>query len=260
MGLDARSVTTRTPGKTGYFFDANNPKLTGTKIMINNNSTGIYIAYPTTDTLKRTYRGHKSFVNSRHTKVGITKKSFGSRHSEYMRTFDSEIKFIPLAAISPEDLPALEAAILAKLRGEFSNVGNTKEWFNTNDRESIVKMIDSVLCESRLSTGENSKRRDLEKDRRPSTPEFSNISHKTKKSKQDYEGVYRIKSSPASMAGHNATSWRKLESTLGLNNGKVHFDQLAAAVRDHRHGTKSANHPYQFITYCIRSGWLERVA
>jgi hypothetical protein len=228
--------------------------------MISNSSTGIYIAYPTTDTLKRTYRGHKSFVNSRHTKVGITKDSFRSRQSEYMRTFDGEIKFIPLAAISPADLPALETVILTKIRRIFSTVGNTREWFDTQDRESIVKIIDSVLCESRLTTTESSEPRDLEKDRRPSSPAFSNIPHKTKRSKQDYEGIYRIKSSPSRMAGHNATSWRKLENTLRVSDGKAHFDQLAAAVRDHRHGTKSANHPYQFITYCIRSGWLERVA
>ena len=193
-------------GKDWAFFELNDLKSTGVKIMINNSSTGIYIAYPTSKVLKRTYRGHKSFVNNRSTKVGITKKCFSSRQAEYMRTFDGELRFIPLAAISPHDLPAIENTILAKLRMEFSNVGNTKEWFDTQDRESIVKIIDSVLCESGLSTGENSKRHVPEKDRRPSPPEFSNISCKTKKSKQDYEGIYRIKSAPARMAGHNATS------------------------------------------------------
>ena len=94
-------------GKDWAFFEVNDLKSTGVKIMINNSSTGIYIAYPTSEVLKRTYRGHKSFVNNRSSKVGITKKCLSSRQAEYMRTFDGELRFIPLAGISPHDLPAI---------------------------------------------------------------------------------------------------------------------------------------------------------
>jgi len=79
--------------------------------------------------------------------------------------------------------------------------------------------------------------------------------------KADYEGIYYIKRAPAPMRmkGHNAKSWEEIEKVMATRGGKEDFDSLAIAVKDHRHGTKSARHPYQFITYCIRSGWLQRV-
>jgi hypothetical protein len=40
--------------------------------------------------------------------------------------------------------------------------------------------------------------------------------------------------------------------------GNVLFHRLTALCKNHKHGTKAANHPYQFVTYCIRrGGWSE---
>lgn len=78
------------------------------------------------------------------------------------------------------------------------------------------------------------------------------------KSKKDYEGTYRIRARPQRMVGHNAESWQKIEAVIDKRGGKADFDELAVAVRHHRHGTKTSRHPYQFVTYCIRRGWLER--
>lgn len=76
--------------------------------------------------------------------------------------------------------------------------------------------------------------------------------------KSEYEGIYHIKRSPIRMKNHNAESWEKIEKLMSKNGGKADFDALTVAVKDHRSGTQSANYPYQFITYCIRSGWLQR--
>jgi hypothetical protein len=79
-----------------------------------------------------------------------------------------------------------------------------------------------------------------------------------KKKISDFAGNYRIKHLPLRMAPHNETTWRKLETEI-TRHGKVSFDRLTALCEGHKHGTKSANHPYQFVTYCIRRGWLERI-
>ena len=80
-----------------------------------------------------------------------------------------------------------------------------------------------------------------------------------KKRMAEYEGNYRIKHSPKRrMAPHNEETWRKLEKEL-FRHGQASFDRLSALCKDHQHGTKSARHPYQFITYCIRNEWLQRV-
>ena len=106
--------------------------------------TGIYLAYPTTHTLKQTYRNHKSMVNNQHTKVGVTVKSFRERSSEYARTFDGEIEFVPLLIMQPDELAAIEKEILAALRSEFGNVGRTREWFDTPDRVRIAEIVQQI--------------------------------------------------------------------------------------------------------------------
>jgi hypothetical protein len=78
------------------------------------------------------------------------------------------------------------------------------------------------------------------------------------KSKADYEGRYRIKAAPHRPTAHSAVSWREIERVIAAGAGKAEFDALASAVIDHRHGTKTAAHPCQFITYCIRRGWWVR--
>jgi len=76
---------------------------------------------------------------------------------------------------------------------------------------------------------------------------------------EDYAGNYRIKNTPSRLVRHNEITWKKIEVVVMANGGRASFDELCFASKHHQHGSKSANHPYQFVTYCIRSGWLERV-
>ena len=80
-----------------------------------------------------------------------------------------------------------------------------------------------------------------------------------KKSKEDYEGVYRIKRQPEQQKSHNLVSWNKIKNVIDRNGGKADFHQLSLVVEGHQHGTETATHSYQFITYCIKMGWLEKV-
>ena len=81
-----------------------------------------------------------------------------------------------------------------------------------------------------------------------------------RKTKKGYEGKYRIARSPRSMKPHNAVSWQKIVDYAATKpDGIMDFDAMSILVKDHKHGTKSANHPYQFIKYCIDSEWLKRV-
>lgn len=80
------------------------------------------------------------------------------------------------------------------------------------------------------------------------------------KSKDDYEGIYHIVRRPQSRKPHNAESWAKIESLAASElDGKMDFERIALAVRGHSSGTETAPHAYQFVTYCIRSGWLRQV-
>ncbi len=78
-------------------------------------STGVYLAYPTTEAFKPTYRRHKTLVNLEHTKVGITVSSFRSRWSEYKRTFQAEVAFHPLFELSASQLSIYEARLLSEM-------------------------------------------------------------------------------------------------------------------------------------------------
>jgi hypothetical protein len=80
-----------------------------------------------------------------------------------------------------------------------------------------------------------------------------------RKSKVEYEGTYRIKRKPVRMEPHNRESWEIIEGVMRANGHQAEFASLEAAVVDHKSGTRTAPHPYQFVTYCIRSGWLARV-
>lgn len=112
-----------------------------TNISSDSDFSGVYLAYPTTPMLKRTYRNHTSLVNNQHTKVGITVKSFRERSSEYYRTFDGELEFVALLIMPPEDVVKAEPTILSLLKSEFSTVGRTREWFDTSDRKRVIELI-----------------------------------------------------------------------------------------------------------------------
>ncbi len=77
--------------------------------------------------------------------------------------------------------------------------------------------------------------------------------------KNDYIGNYKIGLRPnlARMKKHNSISWAKIEKLLAASGGISSFDALVAVVKDHESGSEGAPHPYQFVTYCIKSGWLK---
>lgn len=77
----------------------------------------------------------------------------------------------------------------------------------------------------------------------------------------EYQGRYRIGHPPDDrrLKEHNAKSWAKVEKVMSERGGVAEFDVLSVAVKDHESGQNNAPHPYQFIKYCIRRGWLERV-
>lgn len=79
------------------------------------------------------------------------------------------------------------------------------------------------------------------------------------KLKSNYEGRYRIKRAPVRPQQQTAVSWAEIEKVVSAAGGVAEFDELSIAVKNHKSGTKTAPHPYQFINYCISSGWLERV-
>lgn len=112
--------------------------------MIDWQATGIYIAYPTTDVLKLTYPGHRTYVNDKHTKVGMAKRSFRARAAEYKEIFQGEIEFIPIAVVRRLHLSGVEAQVLAALNRHYKTVGYTSEWFDTNDRPAVVALVASV--------------------------------------------------------------------------------------------------------------------
>jgi hypothetical protein len=78
------------------------------------------------------------------------------------------------------------------------------------------------------------------------------------KTQDDYrnEGPYRLGKTYSSTVHHNTVTWRILENHIENNGGIGSFDGLSALCKEHKHGTKTATQPYQFVTYCIRSGWL----
>lgn len=78
--------------------------------------------------------------------------------------------------------------------------------------------------------------------------------------KSEYQGQHQIGRAPdpGRLAAHNAKSWAKVEQVISRAGGSADFDALSIAVKDHESGKSSAPHPYQFIVYCIRNGWLVR--
>ncbi|MEI7465949.1 MAG: hypothetical protein WCJ87_11425 [Burkholderiales bacterium] len=109
-------------------------------------STGLYLAFPTTEVLKPTYRGHKTLVNLEHTKVGITMSSLRSRWSEYKRTFGGEVAFHPLFELSAPQPSIYESRLLDEMHRHFPKSGSAREWFFTTEREKIVAHALSLLA------------------------------------------------------------------------------------------------------------------
>ena len=113
----------------------------------------------------------------------------------------------------------------------------TPAYSNSSQPFSVVPHVSHQLPQSKLTKGPGMSR----------------------KSKEDYEGMYRILRTPGSMRSHNEISWHLIEKTIVSNGGQADFYMLVEAVKDHQTGTATAPHPYQFVTYCAKQGWLIRV-
>ncbi len=114
------------------------------------NKTGIYIAYPTSSILKSIYKAknYKTRVNNQHTKVGIAKDSFASRARNYFLNFDNEIEFLPIVEIPVDQLQEAEKIVVTSIATMFDRVGNSRNWFDTSDREQFIFQIRDALLES----------------------------------------------------------------------------------------------------------------
>jgi hypothetical protein len=79
--------------------------------------------------------------------------------------------------------------------------------------------------------------------------------------KSEYNGSYRIGARPDTvrLEEHNAKTWMKLEKCLAAAGGAADFEALSTAATGHESGSENAPHPYQFVIYCIKNGWLERI-
>lgn len=114
---------------------------------------GIYIAFPTSSMLKSIFpqKQYKTMVNDQHTKVGIAKDSLRKRKLSYLKTFDNEVKFVPIAFVKREFLEFFEDRILLELRSRFSKVGKSREWFHTSDHQKMIEIISRILSESNVA-------------------------------------------------------------------------------------------------------------
>lgn len=108
---------------------------------------GIYLAYPTTPQLKRIDRNLKTHVNHSHTKVGKTSASFKAHQAYYEKVFDRDIKFEPLAEVPQERMAEVEQEVLSRLGARYSRVGQAREWFDTNDRETVASIVRDAVAD-----------------------------------------------------------------------------------------------------------------
>jgi hypothetical protein len=110
--------------------------------------TGIYLAYPTSPEPKSIYRqkSYKTLVNDKHTKIGIAKDSFKAREKGYATNFDNQVGFLPLVIIEDiEKLKTFEKHLLKVIEVEHYKVGRAREWFATNNHQSIKDMVAQAL-------------------------------------------------------------------------------------------------------------------
>ncbi len=111
---------------------------------------GLYIAYPTSSTLKSVFKekSYKGMVNEKHTKIGKTTRNFGDRKKQYLHSFDNEVVFKPIAIISVKNISKVDSIILAEIKKEFNVVPNTRKWFDTSNHLKIIEIILTSLEKS----------------------------------------------------------------------------------------------------------------
>jgi len=109
---------------------------------------GIYIAYPTTSELKPIDKGLKTEVNDNHTKVGKCENSFLGREKNYLKTFHNEVEFHPVVILKKIEEVKIEKELIKVLKEKYKRVGFAQEWFDTDDHESVKKIIVDVVKKS----------------------------------------------------------------------------------------------------------------
>ena len=109
---------------------------------------GIYSAYPTTSELKPIFKGFKTKVNNNHTKVGKCEIGFLGREKNYQTTFDKEVEFHPVVILKKVEDLDVEKDVINVLKERYKKVGFAKEWFDTDDHESVIKIIVDVVKKS----------------------------------------------------------------------------------------------------------------
>jgi hypothetical protein len=204
-------------------------------------------------------------VNRDNVKVGKA-KNFNARRANYWSDFDKEnVIFEPLTVV--QDIKTAEAAVLDML-GPYRIRGpqdRKLEWLEDISYEEARGAVFEALGaagiehapiaeqDQKLGTGMLA----LAQSARASRVEARVI----RNTRPGYEDNYRIARRPnRPLKRHNAVSWDKVEKLAASKpDGKVHFDELSLAVDDHQSGSANTPHAYQFIIYCVRSGWLERV-
>ena len=107
---------------------------------------GVYLAYPTTSQLKRIDRNLKTHVNRCHTKVGKTSSSFKTRQAYYDKVFGGQIRFEPLVEVPRERMVEVEQNVLHKMGLRYSRVGHAREWFDTDDRETVASIVRDAVA------------------------------------------------------------------------------------------------------------------
>lgn len=78
-------------------------------------------------------------------------------------------------------------------------------------------------------------------------------------SREDYaeHGPYGFGKPYSGKSPHNIETWNIISQAITRSDAKaLSFESLEYLSRNHKHGTKTATKPYQFVTFCIRSGWL----
>ena len=75
---------------------------------------------------------------------------------------------------------------------------------------------------------------------------------------EKYKGYYKLAKEPRSLKTHNAESWAKISKLLSIKE-KASFDELTSSVKGHLHYAEVSGNEHQFIIYCIKSGWLQKL-
>jgi hypothetical protein len=204
-------------------------------------------------------------VNRENVKVGKA-KNFKARRANYWSDFDKEnVIFEPLTVLA--DIETAEQAVLETL-SQYRIIcpkGGQLDWLEDISYEAarsiVFEALDAAGIDHAPIAEQDQKFGSGLLGRASSASVNPASATMPRNTRPGYEDLYRIARSPnRPLKRHNAVSWDKVEKLAASKpDGKVHFDELSLAVDDHESGSVNTPHAYQFIIYCVRSGWLERV-